>query len=84
MNPYTGELYADRNAADLVEQEREQMVEVPGHLNRAARRVLGGRERAQVSLTSGGKLSRFAASERAKAKTKAKRKMAKASRKGRR
>lgn len=48
---------------------------VPTELNRAARRKLAGKKEAQVSLTSGGRLSRWAARQR-----KARRKMAKESR----
>jgi hypothetical protein len=49
---------------------------LPDELQGAARRVLQGRDEAYVSLTSGGKLSRWAAQRR-----KARRQMAKNSRK---
>ena len=49
---------------------------LPSEMNRAARRKLAGRDEAYVSLTSGGRLSKWAAGRR-----KAKRQMAKASRK---
>lgn len=49
---------------------------LPPHLERAARKKLNGRKEAYVSLTSGGKLSRYAASVRKK-----KKKIAKESRK---
>jgi hypothetical protein len=49
--------------------------EVPPGLSRAARRALAGKKETKISLTSGGQLSRWAA-----AKRKARRKMAKESR----
>jgi len=39
---------------------------VPSELNQAAEKKLAGKDSAMVSLTSGGKLSRWAASERKK------------------
>lgn len=41
---------------------------IPDGLLRAAKKKLAGRREATVSLTSGGKLSRFAAAERKKRK----------------
>ncbi|HML23557.1 MAG TPA: hypothetical protein PKD09_18010 [Aggregatilinea sp.] len=53
----------------------EGYIPIPPELNRAARRKLAGHSQATVSLTSGGKLSKWAAKQR-----KAKRKVAKDSR----
>lgn len=63
--------------------------EVPQRLSKAARRKLAGADDAMVSLGSGGKLSRWAAHERAKkakakARSKSRRKMEKATRRGQR
>lgn len=55
--------------------EEAGYVPVPSWLNRAARKKLAGKAEAHVSLTSGGKLAKFAAQKR-----KAKRKIAKQSR----
>lgn len=57
-NPIKGELGALEDAG---------YVEVPGHLEHAARRKLAGRPEIYVSLTSGGRLSRYAAQLRAEA-----------------
>lgn len=89
MQPFTGHLVdlkqmideaatpeEKQAASDAVDTLRQAgYEEVPEHLNRAARRVLQGQPEAYVSLTSGGKLSKHAATRR-----KARRKMAKASR----
>lgn len=52
--------------------EVNRFTPVPDELNHAADRKLGGKDRAVVSKTSGGKLSRWAAKQR-KAKRKAQR-----------
>lgn len=57
-----------------------KFVKLPADLEEAAKRKLNGKREATVSLTSGGKLSRFASQDRAK-KRKQRRKIAKASRK---
>jgi hypothetical protein len=72
VNPYTGHLVRLQDN----ETPPEQYEILPEQLNRAARRKLAGKNEATVSLTSGGKLSKWAAEKR-----KSKRKMAKASRK---
>ena len=77
MNPDTGHLKAlDEETAKSLEEGYEK---VPEELNRAARRKLNGRSDAHVSLTSGGKLSKWAAQKR-----KNRNKMAKQSRKANR
>ncbi len=69
------EAMKDRQKA-LNELAREQGYEpVPPELETAAKKKLAGKDEAHVSLTSGGKLSKWAAQKR-----KNKRKMAKASR----
>lgn len=72
MNPSTGHLRVTTEG-DIVPQE---YVLVPRPLVPAARMKLAGRNEAYVSLTSGGKLSRFAAAQR-----KAKRQQVRQSRK---
>lgn len=67
MNPYTGHL-----VAIPAEKEQEMLREmfdrgyepVPPELKRAAHKKLAGRNEATVSLTSGGKLARWAAKKR--------------------
>lgn len=70
MNTNTNVLYRDEQAAlaDLSEASNpKDVVPIPEHLTRAARRKLAGKESAQVSFISGGLLSRFAAKLRASA-----------------
>ena len=55
------ELQAELGAAEKAEKI---FTEIPEKLEHAARRKLAGRREARVSLTSGGKLSRFAARQR--------------------
>ena len=53
----------------LQEQEKKMpqgFIPVPSELEKAATKVLAGKDSAVVSRTSGGKLSRWAASERKK------------------
>lgn len=66
MDVDTGELR--RIATELDEEQAIQdgLEPVPQHLNRAARRKLGKNKTAKVSLTSGGKLSKWAAGKRKK------------------
>jgi len=45
----------------LVPEQAERYTEVPAELEKAARAKLAGSNQAAVSLTSGGKLSRWAA-----------------------
>lgn len=96
MNTGTGHLIS----AEAMERLRKadaaaaaSYTEVPRRLSRAARMKLAGVEAAMVSLTSGGRLSQWAAQERAKAakarkrtaaKKRSRRQMAKASRKANR
>lgn len=69
MDPHTGhlvELLPDESLPDGYER-------IPPELERAAQLKLAGRKEAQVSLTSGGKLSQFARDKRrAQQKKKAK------------
>lgn len=74
MDAYTGHLVRDINLID--EDRRKNYTPVPNQLNRAASQALAGKDETHISLTSGGKLSKFAASKR-----KAKRKQAAKSRK---
>ena len=77
MNPDTGHLKViDEESMRLLHDNYEQ---VPQELNRAVRRKLNGRSEATVSLTSGGKLSKWAAQKR-----KNRNKMAKQSRRANR
>ncbi len=59
--------------------EKQSYIPIPEELNVAAEKKLAGKDEAYVSLTSGGKLSKWAAKQRAKQR-KAKRKMQKESR----
>lgn len=70
MNPGTGHLVRDLYMvpADL----RGGYEPVPPELQRAVARKLAGKSEATVSLTSGGKLSRWAAEKRKKRKKTAK------------
>jgi hypothetical protein len=64
MNPYDGHLI------NLSEEQDPPTgyVEVPEQLSRAAKRKLAGRNEAHVSLTSGGKLAKFASKKRKEAR----------------
>jgi hypothetical protein len=77
MNTDTGHLVDMQEGPfkDKLKKLAEQGYEpVPPELNHAAKVKLAGRHEAMVSLTSGGKLSRWAAKERKKKqKTKTKR-----------
>ena len=75
MNPDTGHLIRVENDEEMQHLVGYGYERVPEELEGAAKRKLAGRKEAYVSLTSGGKLSRWAAKRR-----KAKRKMAKESR----
>lgn len=75
MEVSTGHLVRDINA--VPEELRPRYTQVPDYLNRAARKKLGRKSEATVSLTSGGALSTWARKEQ---KRKAKRKSAAASR----
>jgi len=76
MNTDTGHL-VDMNFDEMkrLYEKNTDYEPVPKNLRHAAGRKLNGKKEAMVSLTSGGKLSRWAASKRKK-----KRQMAKASR----
>ena len=54
---------------ELSEEEQKNFEPVPVNLERAAMLKLAGADEAQVSLTSGGKLSKWAAKERKKRKS---------------
>ena len=75
MNDNTGHIVSEEILKQLKPVEREQYDILPVDLHRAAMAVLKGRKEGYVSLTSGGKLSRYAAQQRKK-----KRKTVKASR----
>ena len=69
MNPDTGKLVGMNPSNVRIDELFEP---VPPSLEHAARRVLKGKPEAQASLTSGGKLPRWAASIRKARKDKAK------------
>ena len=77
MNPDTGHLVTQEVLERMDEEKKKQYKPLPQRLNRAAKRKLAGKGEATVSLTSGGKLSQWAAQERKKKR----RKTARASRK---
>lgn len=72
MEPHTGELI---RMSDALKKLSNDFQRVPPELSRAASKKLAGRDHAEMSLTSGGKLSKWAAKQR-----KTKRKRAAASR----
>ena len=68
MNTKTNTLYDSIDVAvDEFNENPKDLVSVPGHLTRAAKRKLAGEKSAQVSFNSGGLLSRFAAKLRKRA-----------------
>jgi hypothetical protein len=96
MNIDTGHLISGEKMEELISmgnKRKEKFLKslgyqhVPKELEPAAKKKLAGKDEAYISLTSGGKLSKWAAGERKKRKkaevkkNKNKRKMAKASRK---
>lgn len=89
MNVDTGELRNFTSDEEMELLRQAGFVQVPEHLQKAAQLKLSGKESAKVSLTSGGKLSKWAAKQRKiarkkKAKSRIKKNrqyMAKASRK---
>ncbi len=64
----TGKMLEELKKSDP--EEAKRFIGVPGELNRAAKRKLAGKDEAMVSLTSGGKLSRWASKQRKKRKMK--------------
>lgn len=66
MQPTTGDLMMVESMTDLLRAEKEGYKLVPSYLERAARKKLAGKKTAKVRLTSGGKLSRWAAGKRKK------------------
>lgn len=64
MNCDTGHLVTQARLQAMEESHRKNYDAVPAELDHAARGVLAGLQEAQVSLTSGGKLSKFAAATR--------------------
>lgn len=81
MQPYSGHLV---DLGGMPDSRREELHNdgyepIPEDLREAAIRKLSGQKEATVSLTSGGKLSKWASKRR-----KAKRKIAEASRRGNR
>lgn len=67
MNTRTNVLFRDEETALAEASNPKDVVPIPEHLSRAARRKLAGKGSAQVSFTSGGLLSKFAAKLRANA-----------------
>jgi hypothetical protein len=63
MNPYSGELVADLMTVPA--KMREQFVEIPGELTKAAADKLAGRERAMTDISEDSELSKFAREVRA-------------------
>lgn len=76
MNCDTGHLITEEMFKRLSAEKQQAYVGVPADLEPAAIRKLQGQDEAYVSLSSGGKLSKFAAANR-----KHRRKLAKQSRK---
>ncbi len=81
MNPYTGQIATLKAMQELSAEQQDGFRELPGNLNAAASKVLGGRKVATVSLKSGGKLSKWAAAERRRDKERSHNRIAKQSRK---
>jgi DUF1009 family protein len=81
MQSYSGHLFDLGGMPDSCREElyNDGYEPIPEDLRRAANKKLSGQKEATVSLTSGGKLSKWASKQR-----KAKRKMAQASRRGNR
>lgn len=71
-----GKTLSEREKSLMKERDLESLQRVPPELERAAQTVLQGKREAQVSLRSGGRLSKWAAGQRKKKR----RKMAKESR----
>lgn len=65
MDTRTGHLVNRELLDSLFPEKQKEYTEVPLELERAAAMKLRGRKEASVSLTSGGKLSRWAAEVRA-------------------
>lgn len=72
MNCDTGDLRNKAGLEDVAEEFMKRFTRLPEELEEAAKRKLNGSNRAFVSLTSGGKLSKFAAGERKKKRNAAK------------
>jgi ABC-type enterochelin transport system substrate-binding protein len=84
MDPNIGHLVSGEKLREFLEKEpekKERYKPIPEHLERAAQKKLAGKEEAMVSLTSGGKLSQWAAQERKEKTRKNARKTSAASRK---
>lgn len=76
MDVDTGHLILAERSGELHSLMKQGYKPVPEELNRAAKRKLAGKKEAYVSLTSGGKLSNWAAQKR-----KARKKISRESRK---
>ena len=63
MSPDTGEIRELNSAQERAVAKQDGFIELPEHLNRAARRALA-QGRNPISLTSGGKLARWARQQR--------------------
>lgn len=80
MNIDTGHLITDEMYREMQDFQQRGYASVPKELQPAAEKKLAGKNEAIVSLTSGGKLSKWA-SEQRKNKRKSRNKIAKQSRK---
>lgn len=86
MDTRTNILYKDKETALKSGALPGDLKQIPDGLDRASKTALAGNDSVQISKTSGGKLSRFAAQQRREkdAKTKKKKKRNRASRQSRR
>ena len=66
MNINTGHLITNEALQSLQDYQREEYMSVPQKLETAARKKLAGKNEAMVSLTSDGKLSKWAKTQRSK------------------
>ena len=64
MNPDTNELVRIDDLEEMKEFAKKGFIPIPQTLERAAKLMLGKKEKVVVSKTSGGKLSRWAAKKR--------------------
>lgn len=80
MNCNTGHLITNEMLQAMPDFQRELFMPVPQELESAAVKKLAGKPEAMVSLTSGGKLSKWACEQRRKKAKSGREKMAKESR----
>lgn len=72
MDTNRNHLVTEEYLKTLDQKDQENYEPVPGELTEAAMRKLAGKQECYVSKTSGGKLSRWAASKRKKKRQQAK------------